>query len=102
VDCDPPYQPLSTTSNFMCYSRHGFGETSNCGYAMSSRGWHSVRSGRCRQIFTHDLYRDFRCITITAERNINVRAERCGKITELRVLNWDVKLSINAHIHTLS
>ncbi len=90
---DPPYQPLSVTSNFTTYSRQGFGEAEQVrlrdAFAeLARRGVRALLSNSdCA--FTRDLYRDFRVVTITAGRAINARAERRGKITELLVLNWD-------------
>ncbi|MBA3825115.1 MAG: DNA adenine methylase [Ktedonobacterales bacterium] len=94
---DPPYQPLSATSNFTSYSRHGFGEDAQVRLRdlfveLTRRGVRALLSNSdCA--FTRDLYRDFRCVTITAGRAINTRAERRGKITELLVLNWDAEMA---------
>ena len=89
---DPPYHPLSATSNFTNYSRFGFGaaeqrQLRDTFAALAARGVRAMLSNSdCP--FTRDLYQDFPIITITANRAINVRTERRGKITEILVLNW--------------
>jgi DNA adenine methylase len=93
VYLDPPYHPLNATSHFTSYSRHPFGTAEQMrlrdAFAdLARRGVRAMLSNSDTP-FTRDLYRDFRIITITAARNINSRADRRGKITEILVLNWE-------------
>ncbi|MEL6552421.1 MAG: DNA adenine methylase [Cyanobacteria bacterium J06621_11] len=84
---DPPYHPLSETSNFTGYSRYRFGEK-------EQRELKEVMVWlRDRQVslltsnsdcpFIRDLYKDFAIETITAARSINSKASKRGKITEV-------------------
>jgi DNA adenine methylase len=90
---DPPYHPLSPTSNFTGYSRFAFGAAAQTRLrdvfaALRARGVRALLSNSdCA--FTRELYRDFRVITITAGRAINTRPERRGKLTEILALNWE-------------
>jgi DNA adenine methylase len=89
---DPPYHPLSETSNFTGYSRFGFGaedqirlrdrviELANMGVKVM------VSNSDCP--FIRDIYQDFRIETIEAGRSINSDATKRGKITEVVVLSW--------------
>ena len=88
---DPPYHPLSATSSFTAYSRFRFGATQqqqlrDTFAALAARGVSAMLSNSdCP--FTRELYQDFPIITITANRAINMRPEKRGKITEILVLN---------------
>lgn len=89
---DPPYHPLSVTSNFTSYSRFAFGvaeqqQLCTVFAELARRGVRALLSNSdCP--FTRELYQDFRIITITAGRSINTRADRRGAITEILALNW--------------
>ena len=84
---DPPYHPVSETSNFTGYSRYRFGE-------QAQRELKDVMVQlRDRQVtvltsnsdcpFIRELYTDFSVKTITAARSINSKASKRGKITEV-------------------
>ncbi len=89
---DPPYYPVSETSNFTGYSRFGFGAEDQIRLrdrvvALADRGVQvMVSNSDCP--FIRDLYQDFRIETIAANRSINSNATKRGKINEVVVLSW--------------
>lgn len=92
---DPPYVPLSSTSNFTSYNRFGFGLEDQRRLAETI---HQLTSRGCKVMLSnsdvplvHELYgsRGYRFISIQARRNINSKAERRGAITELLIINYD-------------
>jgi DNA adenine methylase len=86
---DPPYHPLSATSNFTAYSRYPFGAEQQIALRdvfadLANRGVQVMLSNSDCQ-FIRQLYADFELHTITACRSINSKAQRRGKITEVLV-----------------
>ena len=87
---DPPYHPLSETSNFTAYSRYRFGVEEQT----ALRDLIKQLAGRSVQVlvsnsdcpFIRELYKDFTVKTITAARSINSKASKRGKITEVLAL----------------
>jgi len=86
---DPPYYPLSSTSNFTAYSSNSFGESEQIKLRdtfklLAERGVKVLLSNSdCA--FVRELYCDFRIYEILAARAINSKAEKRGKITELLI-----------------
>jgi DNA adenine methylase len=86
---DPPYHPLSTTSNFTSYSRHSFDAADqerlrDVFVKLANRGVKVMLSNSdCP--FVRELYQDFKIYTIAASRAINSNAQKRGKITEVLV-----------------
>jgi len=92
VYLDPPYQPISSTSNFTGYTRGCFGIEDQVRLAeivkeLDRRGCVFMLSNSDNE-FVRDLYKGFRQETVYATRAINCRGDRRGKITELLVLNY--------------
>lgn len=90
---DPPYVPLSDTSNFTSYSADGFGEAeqrqlAEVFRALSERGVRVMLSNSDHPL-VRELYADFRIDTVQARRHINSQANGRGAITELVVRNYD-------------
>jgi len=89
---DPPYHPLSDTSNFTGYSRSSFNEKDQMRLRdtfteLAQRGVKVMLSNSdCP--FIHELYQNFRIYKILAARAINSKAERRGKINELLVTSY--------------
>ncbi|MEL6939812.1 MAG: DNA adenine methylase [Cyanobacteria bacterium J06598_1] len=87
---DPPYHPLSETSNFTGYSRYRFAaeqqtELKNLIEQLASRHVQVLASNSdCP--FIRELYSEFTVETITAARSINSKASKRGKITEVLVI----------------
>jgi DNA adenine methylase len=89
---DPPYHPISATSNFTAYNRYCFNSADQIRLRdvfvkLADRGVRVMLSNSdCP--FIRDLYRDFKIHTISAARAINCNAARRGKITELLITSY--------------
>jgi DNA adenine methylase len=88
---DPPYVPLSETSSFTSYTRHGFGPAEqerlrDVARQLGRRGVHVLVSNSSAEL-VRELYagRDFALVEIEARRAINSRADRRGPVTELLI-----------------
>ncbi len=89
---DPPYQPLSKTSNFTGYTKDSFSEREQnrlCkAFKKLDKKGCNVMLSNSDTSFVRKLYRDYRIETTFAKRTINCRASGRGKITELVILNY--------------
>jgi DNA adenine methylase len=89
---DPPYHPLSNTSNFTGYSRYSFNQQDqirlrNTFVELAGRGVKVMLSNSdCP--FIRELYKNFQIHEILAARAINSKAEKRGKINELLVTSY--------------
>lgn len=89
---DPPYQPISATSDFTAYSRGAFTTADQAQLAqvfsvLANRGVKVMLSNSdCP--FIHDLYQDYNIHPIQAARSINSNPQKRGKITEVLVTSW--------------
>jgi DNA adenine methylase len=93
---DPPYAPLSPTSSFTGYDRHGFGEADQRRLAaiihcLTKRGCRVMLSNSSAPLI-YELYDNqaYCLIPIQARRNINSKGDRRGPVKELLILNYDV------------
>ncbi|MEC4985188.1 MAG: DNA adenine methylase [Oscillatoria sp. PMC 1068.18] len=90
---DPPYYPLNSTSSFTNYSRHSFAAAEQIKLQqiclkLAQRGVKfMISNSDCD--FIRELYHNsqFQIIEITANRAINSKAQRRGKITELLIIS---------------
>ena len=86
---DPPYHPLSPTSNFTAYSRYSFTQDDQIRLKyvfaeLAERGVKVMLSNSdCK--FIRELYSDFNINSIIAPRLINSDARKRGNITELLI-----------------
>jgi DNA adenine methylase len=91
---DPPYHPLSETSNFTGYSRSAFTETHQIQLRdtfvrLATQGINvALSNSDCP--FIRKLYQDFPIQTITASRSINSKPTKRGKINEVLVMSYKV------------
>ncbi len=97
VYLDPPYLPISRTSNFTGYTKNGFSEDDqkrllNTFKELDSGGCYVMLSNSYTD-FVADLYGEFYEETVYASRMINCKADRRGKVKELIVRNWEPKVS---------
>lgn len=86
---DPPYDPISKTSNFTAYSEHDFGRKEHERLArafkrLAGRGVSIVLSNS-NTAFTRGLYGGFERDTIAVSRPINSKASARGAVSELLV-----------------
>ncbi|MEB3358685.1 MAG: DNA adenine methylase [Synechococcales bacterium] len=89
---DPPYHPISPTSNFTAYNRFAFNEADQVRLrevfvALAQRGV-AVMLSNSDCPFIRDLYQGFQIHTIQAARAINSNARKRGKITELLITSF--------------
>lgn len=89
---DPPYYPLSSTSNFTTYSRYVFKEAEQIKlrdkFAQLASQGIKVMLSNSDCAFVRELYADFNVYEILASRAINSKAEKRGKITELLITSY--------------
>jgi DNA adenine methylase len=89
---DPPYHPLSPTSNFTAYSQFCFGikeqiRLRDTFRILAQRGVKVMLSNSdCP--FIRQLYQDFSIHPVVASRAINVNPQGRGKISELLITSW--------------
>jgi DNA adenine methylase len=86
---DPPYVPLSTTSDFTAYIPGGFGDGEQRKLAkvfakLAARGVHVMLSNSDAPA-VRELYADFEINVVYASRSVNSNAARRGKLAEVVV-----------------
>ena len=89
---DPPYAPISRTSDFTSYAKGGFGyeeheRLSELAIDLANSGVKVMVSNSYTE-FTSTLYRDFYINPVFANRNIGSFVERRGKITEVLATSY--------------
>lgn len=98
---DPPYRPLSNTSNFKDYSKEGFNDDSQRRLKLfcdriNSIGVNFILSNSdCfateqRDCFFDELFSEYRIERVLASRNINSVGSKRGKLTEIVVRNYEL------------
>ena len=92
VYLDPPYAPLSKTSNFTNYAQGGFDEGAQHDLAQRVRHLtsmkHRVMISNSDAPLIRTLYKGFNIHTVQARRAINSKASRRGAINELVITNY--------------
>jgi len=89
---DPPYHPLTVTSNFTNYSNGGFNKEDqiklrNVFIDLNKRNCLLMLSNSDTQ-FIREIYHGFNQRTVLAARIINCKASGRGKINELLIMNY--------------
>lgn len=93
VYLDPPYDPISKSSNFTGYVEGGFGSDQQerlrdtC-VKLHQKGVNFLLSNSATP-FIKDLYKDFEIIEVDAKRHINSVASKRGEVTEVLVRNYE-------------
>ena len=86
---DPPYYPISPTSNFTAYSRYSFNKSDQIIlrdiFAELAQGGVKVMLSNSDCPFVRELYQNFKIHEISASRAINSNAHKRGKICELLI-----------------
>lgn len=87
VYCDPPYVPLSATSNFTSYAAGGFGMKEQQDLAamaekLSERGI-TVLISNHDTLFTNDAYKSAKIFKFDVQRNISADSANRNKAAEL-------------------
>lgn len=89
---DPPYHPISSTSNFTSYNRYSFNAADqirlrNTFATLAQRGVKVMLSNSdCS--FVRELYQSFTIHTVYSARAINSNAQKRGKITEVVITSY--------------
>ncbi|MFQ5583066.1 MAG: DNA adenine methylase [Calditrichia bacterium] len=101
---DPPYRPISQTSAFTSYSKDDFGDEQqrelaqlfkaldrryNIKLMLSNSDPSNEKPG---DAYFSNLYRDFHFYKVQANRMINCRPEKRGRISELVITNYTVTI----------
>ena len=89
---DPPYQPLSKTASFTGYEKNGFNEDSQRLLAqvckeLDKQGVMVLLSNSMTPLIK-DIYKGFKIKKVYANRPVNSRGDRRGKICEALVRNF--------------
>jgi DNA adenine methylase len=89
---DPPYMPISTTSNFTSYAKDGFNQASQVELmetckALDKKGVNFMLSNSSAP-FILDIYKNFDIELVAANRAINSVGSRRGPVNEIIVRNF--------------
>lgn len=89
---DPPYDPISKTSNFTSYTKDGFGDEQQEALALHAetlhrRGVHVMLSNNDTP-FIRNLYKGFCIDTVQCGRSINSKGDKRGKVNEVIVTSY--------------
>jgi DNA adenine methylase len=89
---DPPYAPLTVTSNFTSYSKDGFGkedqeELRNLCLRLDHKGVQWMVSNSSAPLIL-DLYKNYNLEMISASRAINSKGTLRGKVKEVIIRNY--------------
>lgn len=93
VYLDPPYDPVSDTSNFTGYARGGFSRAEQirlreCCDDLTRRGVRFMLSNSATA-FIREQYRAYHITTVRARRAVNSVASRRGDVEEVVVRNYE-------------
>ena len=93
VYLDPPYDPVSDTSNFTGYARGGFSRAEQirlreCCDDLTRRGVRFMLSNSATD-FIREQYRAYHITTVRARRAVNSVATRRGDVEEVVVRNYE-------------
>lgn len=93
---DPPYHPASDTASFTGYNLDGFDKADQCRLKkvydeLNAKGCKIMLSNSATD-FIAELYKDYKIITISANRNINSVPTGRGKVDEFLILNYEPEI----------
>ncbi|MFA5049859.1 MAG: DNA adenine methylase [Candidatus Micrarchaeia archaeon] len=95
VYLDPPYHPISKTSNFTNYTKLEFKEEDqirlNDTYNRLDNSGAFVMLSNSTAPFIVDLYSNYNTLRVDARRAINCKADKRGLVSELVALNYEVE-----------
>jgi DNA adenine methylase len=91
---DPPYDPISKTSNFTSYTKDVFGDKQQEELALYAETLHrrgvSVMLSNNDTPFIRNLYRGFCIDTVQCGRSINSKGDKRGKVDEVIITSYPV------------
>ncbi|HEY9083265.1 MAG TPA: DNA adenine methylase [Vicingaceae bacterium] len=90
---DPPYHPVSASSNFTGYVQGGFDiyeqvRLRDLCNKLNEKGINFLLSNSATQ-FIEDLYKDYKISYVKANRSINSNAKKRGEIDEVLICNYE-------------
>ena len=90
---DPPYAPISKTSNFTGYNENGFGENEQIRLqklcdTLDKKGIKFLLSNSDCE-FIRELYSNYNIVTIKAKRAINSNGNNRGNVSEVLIRNYE-------------
>lgn len=89
---DPPYYPISKTSSFTRYNRLDFDEEAQLKlrdlFAQLSDTGVAAMVSNSNTPFIRKIYKDFNIKKVRANRSVNSKGNKRGKITELIITNY--------------
>jgi DNA adenine methylase len=96
---DPPYRPISKTSDFTSYSKYNFDDSEQLRLRDFFEQLHKKKAKLIlsnsdpknenpNDDFFEMAYQDYRIERVKASRNINSNAQKRGKINEILILNY--------------
>lgn len=90
---DPPYHPVSASSNFTGYVQGGFDmyeqvRLRDLCNKLNKKGINFLLSNSATQ-FIEDLYKDYKISYVKANRSINSNAKKRGEIDEVLIRNYE-------------
>lgn len=93
VYLDPPYAPVSKTSNFTGYTDKGFHDDTQVRLKkycdeLNAKGIKFMMTNSSASL-VYDLYKDYNLEEIQASRSINCKADGRGKVKELIIRNYE-------------
>jgi DNA adenine methylase len=89
---DPPYDPVSKTSNFTSYTKDAFGkdqqkQLANHARELHKRGVYVMVSNNDTE-YVRSLYEDFCIDTVQCGRSVNSKGDKRGKVNEVIVTSY--------------
>lgn len=95
---DPPYHPLSETSKFTSYSKDSFSmedqiKLRDLFIELDKKGVYVMLSNSSAP-FIQKIYSNYRQIPVYANRMINSKSDKRGKISEVVIVNYLPRLSL--------
>jgi len=92
IYADPPYHPITETSNFTTYTGVSFTGNDQIRLKESLEeisyygGKFLISNSNCQ--FIRDLYKDYNIIEVSNSRSINCKGNKRGKIKEIIITNY--------------
>ena len=91
---DPPYRPLSSTSNFNDYAKEAFNDVEQrrlkvfCDEVEASGFKFMLSNSDCSDHFFDDLYAQYPISRVWASRSVNSNPSKRGKLQEIVIRNY--------------
>ncbi|MCF7864922.1 MAG: DNA adenine methylase [Candidatus Pacebacteria bacterium] len=97
---DPPYHPLSETSSFTSYSKDSFSKDDQIKLRdlfieLDKKGVYVMLSNSSAP-FIQEIYSGYKQIPVYANRMINSKSDKRGKISEVVIVNYQPRLNLES------